>query len=225
MISDIGNNRIFRVSHEGNIHTIAGNATSPASLADQPAKAATLSAPTGVTADTYGNIFFAEQMTGIVREIDDKGNLTRIIGTGSPTEAPVAGGPPLSYPLFSPIALASDGWHSMSLTTAGFPCTRSWQAAPRVFRRSREMATLNTGWTGDGGPALAAGMNPTSVAVNSMNGAVYLADSLLTLDFRNRVRVIQGDVVASFVGGNVPTGQGDNGPHFRAVVFPSRAGN
>src|SRR6185369_5150959 len=34
LIADSGNNRIFRVSRTGNITTLAGNATTPASLAD-----------------------------------------------------------------------------------------------------------------------------------------------------------------------------------------------
>lgn len=223
VISDIGNNRIFCVSHEGNIHTIAGNAISPASLSDQQALGATLNAPTGVAADLYGNVFFAEQKSGVVRQIDTKGNMTRIVGTGSPTDTPVTGGWPLSYPLFSPMALASDGWHlyiadNGRISMYTLPIGR----APSIQTVAGN-STLNSGWTGDGGPALAAGMNPTSVAVNPTNGAIYLADSLLTLDFRNRVRMIQGNLVTSFAGGNLPTGQGDNGPATSAQLYFPRA--
>ena len=81
IISDFGNNRIFRVS-SGIITTVAGNATVPATLASQPAKTATLSGPSGVASDLYGNIYFSELNTDVVRMVDTHGNLTVLIGTG-----------------------------------------------------------------------------------------------------------------------------------------------
>ena len=120
IISDVGNNRVFRVSNAtGNITTIAGNATTPASLAALPARSATLNGPTGVAADVFGNIYFCELGTATVRMIDVKGNLTQIVGTGSPGQSPVSSGSPLSYPLLQPMGLASDSLSNLYIVEAG----------------------------------------------------------------------------------------------------------
>jgi uncharacterized protein (TIGR03437 family) len=223
VIADIGNNRIFRVSNDGNIHTIAGNATTPSSLSDQSAQSATLSGPTGVAADLYGSIYFAEQQTGLINKIDANGRMTRIVGTGSRTDAPVANASPLSYPLISPTALGTDGWH-LYIADAGrvsmytLPIGR-----PAHIQMVAGRVTPDSAWTGDGGPALGAGMNPMSVTVSKSDGVVYLADSLLTLDFRNRVRKISGNVVNTFAGGSLPAEQGDGGPATSAQLYLPQA--
>jgi hypothetical protein len=82
---DSGNHRVRLVTAT----TVAGDAGTPASLASQPAKPATLSGPTGVAADLYGNIYFSELTTDVVRMIDTHGNLTVLIGTG-PGGQPIA---------------------------------------------------------------------------------------------------------------------------------------
>ena len=129
LIADSGNNRIFRVSNSGTITTVAGNATSPPSLTSQPALPATLSGPNGIVCDYLGNIYFSEQQTGVVREIDSKGNLSLLIGNGSATSAPVASGPPLSYPLVQPTGLTTDGNYNIYIAEAG----RISMYSPRNF--------------------------------------------------------------------------------------------
>jgi hypothetical protein len=180
---------------------------------------ATLNGPTGVAADLYGNIFFAEQKAGIVREIDSNGKMTRIIGTGSPADSPVASGSPLSYPLFSPMALASDGGHIYIADTGRISTYTLPRGRAASIQTIAGDITKHSGWSGDGDSALAAGINPTSVAVGRSNGAIYVADSLLTLDFRNRVRSIVGNVVTPFAGGSLPAGQGDNGRATAAQLY------
>ena len=224
VIADIGNNRIFRVSHDGNIHTIAGNASTPASLADQPALGATLNAPTGVAADWYGNIFFAEQKTGIVREIDANGTMTRIIGTGSPTDTPVASGSPLSYPLFSPMAMASDGGHIYIADTGRISMYTLPIGRAASIQTVAGDVTQISGWTGDGGSALAAGMNPTSVAVGRSNWSHlrrrFPSDAGLpqsrSQDTRQRRHSLRRRQSAHRSGRQWTC-------HFRSIVFPSGA--
>ena len=225
LISDIGNGRIFRLS-SGTIHTLAGNATVPASIADQPALSATLSSPTGVAGDPYGNIYFAEQKTGIVREIDTNGNLKRIIGTGSPSDPPVASAFPLSYPLISPMSLATDDLFNLYIVEAG-RISRYSPASPAgmpasIVTVAGDITQQVTNGTGDGGPPLSAGMNPKGVVLDS-NGHLYIADSLLTINFHNRVRFIANNAITTFAGGNLPTGYGDQGAATLAQLYFPRA--
>lgn len=222
IVSDAGNNRIFRVS-SGVITTMAGNATTPASLSAQPAKSATLSGPSGVATDLYGNVYFSELKTAVVRMIDTSGYLTVLIGTGSPGSQPVASGSPLSYPLVQPIGMASDSSFNIYIIEAGrismyMPYNPETGAAPMVQAIAGDLTQTVTSGTGDGGPPLSAGMNPRSLAVDSQAN-IYLADSLLTLNFNNRVRIISQNTITTFAGGNVPTGKGDKGAATSAELY------
>ena len=61
-------------------------------------------------------------------------------------------------------------------------------------------------------------MNPRSVAVDG-NGNIYLADSLLALNFNNRVRFISNNLITTLAGGNVPTGSGDKDAATSAQLY------
>ena len=223
VISDVGNNRIFRVS-SGVITTVAGNATTPAGLAAQPAKPATLGGPTGVATDLFGNIYFSELQTAVVRMIDVNGNMTQFIGTGSLTGQPVASSmDPLSYPLVQPLGMASDSSFNLYIVEAGrisrfTPYSYSSGAPASVQAIAGDLTQKVAVGTGDNGPPLSAGMNPRGVAVDSQ-GNVYLADSLLTLNFNNRVRIVSNNVITTLAGGNVPTGTGDKGAAASAQLY------
>ncbi len=226
VIADIGNARIFRISN-GNIKTLAGNGTTPASIADQPALPATLGAPSGVVTDYLGNVYFSDQTAGIVRMIDTKGNMTRIIGTGNPTDTPVSSGSPLSYPLLQPAGLMADSSFNIYVIEAGrvsiyMPASFASGAPASIQAVAGDITQKVKSATGDGGPALSAGMNPRSVAVDS-RGTIYVADSLTTLDFHNRVRVVSNGTIATFAGGTPPTGTGDKGAATSAQLSFPRA--
>ncbi|HEY3841299.1 MAG TPA: IPT/TIG domain-containing protein [Bryobacteraceae bacterium] len=233
IIADTGNNRVFRVSNGGNLTTIAGNATSPASLASQPALAATLNSPSGVVTDYLGNIYFAETATGVVREIDTSGKLTVLIGTGTPGSAPVASASPLSYPLLQPTALTTDGNYNVYIVEAGrvsiySPVNIGAGTIATVRTFAGDVTQKVTSGTGDKGPALSAGMNPRGIAVGS-DFSVYVADSTASLNFANRVRVIalnsatESNYIANFAGGNIPTGAGDKGRATAAQLYFPRS--
>jgi uncharacterized protein (TIGR03437 family) len=227
LIADSGNNRVFRVSHAGNITTVAGNATTPASLADQPAAPATLSTPAGVASDYLGNIFIAEQKNGVVRMVDTKGNMTRLIGTGSTTDAPVSSGSPLSYPLLQPVGLATDSSYNLYIVESGrismyTPPSFATGAPASVQAIAGDISQKVLAGTGDGGPPMSAGMNPRSLAISG-HGMLYIADSNSALDFHNRVRIIANNTITNFAGGNPPSGKGDKGAATSAQLYFPRA--
>ncbi len=198
IIADSGNNRVFRVS-SGTITTVAGNATAPPSLAAQPALPATLNVPTGVAGDDLGDIFVAEQATGVVRMIDTNGKMTVIIGTGSATSPPVSSGSPLSYPLLSPSGLTTDDALNLYIVEAG----RISRYTPQSFF-SGSIASIQaiagdltqkvTSGTGDGGSPMAAGMNPRAASPWTAMATSMWPDSNPNLDFHNRVRLIGGKI-------------------------------
>jgi uncharacterized protein (TIGR03437 family) len=227
LIADSGNNRIFRVTNHGNISTLAGNATTPAGLGDQPAASATLNAPGGLTADYLGDVYFAEPNMGVVRKIDTSGKMTVLIGTGSSSATPVANGAPLTYPLMQPGSLATDSSGNVYVVETNrismyMPPNFLSGAVASVQAVAGNIALKISPGTGDGGPALSAAINPRGVALDSQ-GSLYFADSGSTLDFRNRVRVISSSTVSTFAGGNPPTGKGDKGAATAAELYFPRA--
>ena len=212
IIADAGNNRIFRISN-GILTTIAGNATVPGSLNPQPAKSATLNGPTGVTADSIGNVYFCELGTSSLRMIDPKGNLTQLAGPGSS----------LGYTLLSPTGLAIDSLFNIYIIEAGrismyTPASPLSGNPASIQAIAGDITQKAASGTGDNGPPLSAGMNPRGVAVDD-NGNIYLADSLLTLNFNNRLRFISNNIITTYAGGNLPTGAGDAGPATSSQLY------
>jgi sugar lactone lactonase YvrE len=80
LIVDYGNNRLRRVTSDGNINTIAGNGTSSTTGDGGPASAATISQPLALAVDTAGNIFIAERGTNTVRRIATDGTIMTVAG-------------------------------------------------------------------------------------------------------------------------------------------------
>jgi len=72
------------------------------------------------------------------------------------------------------------------------------------------------GFVGDGGPAASASLDtPMSVAVNPINGDIYIADSR-----NNVIRVVSGGIISTFAGdsGGKEGYSGDGGPALRALL-------
>jgi len=91
VIGDTGNDRVRRVSPEGNITTIAG-AIRGLSGDDGPATDAQLSAPEGVAVAADGSILIADTDNGRVRWVAPDGTITTIAGApGQPLTSSVRG--------------------------------------------------------------------------------------------------------------------------------------
>lgn len=87
-ITDKGNNAIRKVSSSGVIKSILGTPPSGASGYSGdggPASLATANSPCGISIDTSGNIYFADQGNNVIRKINAYGvNIFTIAGTSSP---------------------------------------------------------------------------------------------------------------------------------------------
>jgi DNA-binding beta-propeller fold protein YncE len=103
-VADTGNNRIRKVTPEGQVSTVAGDGT--AGYVDGPAPHARFNGPIGVAVDTKDNVFIADSYNDRIRVISPDGQVRT-----------VSGGPTLGYAddsaaLFDTpcgIVVASDG--------------------------------------------------------------------------------------------------------------------
>jgi uncharacterized protein (TIGR03437 family) len=208
-IADVGNQRIRKVDSSGTITTIAGNGNKGYGGDGGPAVNATFYNCVRVALDLSGNVVIADQSNHRVRRITADGIIRTIAGNGVGTPQTGAfsgdGGPAIGASLNNPTAIAYDN-------------TGVLYIADQFNLRIRKVAldgTITTiagngspGYTGDGGPALAASLNfPGAITVDAA-GNVYFNDDQ---NFVTR-RVSTSGVITTVAGNGKSGFSGDGGP-------------
>ena len=184
-IADATNSRIRKVDTHGNIQTVAGGAALPTFSGDGgPAVGAGMLLPGGVAVDLAGNIYIADIGDNRIRKVNTSGIISTIAGNGTKGFSG-DGGPGASASLnlsSSHIGLAVDSAGNLYIPDTGNNRIRKVDTSGVI---TTIVGNGIAGFTGDGGPALSAGLNnPTDVALDT-NGNLYIAD---TTD--NRVRKV-----------------------------------
>jgi sugar lactone lactonase YvrE len=81
-VADTGNNRIRKVTPEGQVSTVAGDGT--AGYVDGPAAQARFNGPMHIAVDARGNVYVADTYNDRVRMIASDGQVTTVAGGGTP---------------------------------------------------------------------------------------------------------------------------------------------
>jgi len=203
-IADTRNNRVRRVDTTGVMTTFAGDGTiSGFGGEGQPATLTPLYAPQGLVAGAAGDIYISDTGHDRVIRVDTTGNMHTVAGTGTPGSVG-AGGTSSLPQLNGPTGLALDG--AGNLYIADTLNHRVLMLAPDATI-STIAGTSASGYSGDGGPAIAAALSyPGGVTVDA-NLDIYITDS-----GNNVVRLITPDGTIATIAG---TGQaayiGDSG--------------
>jgi len=172
-IADTGNNRIRKVS-SGIIATIAGNGLAGYSGGEGlPATTATLNAPSRVTVDSAGTVYFSDTGNNVVRSITTDGDIHTVAGNARAGFSG-DGGPATFAMLNNPNGLAIDSTGGLLIADTGNLRIR------RVDPVGGTISTIAGNGTnsvsGDGRPPLSTGFAyPVDVATDSL-GNVYVAD-------------------------------------------------
>jgi uncharacterized protein (TIGR03437 family) len=206
-IADYTNCRVRQVNPSGVISTIAGRACGDSGVGG-PATAASIRSPLRLAAGQDGSVYFTTTYAKISK-VTPAGLLVAVGGTGS-TGYSGDGGPATlaSFNLSSNI-----GRGGLAVSAAGSLYVADWGNS-RV-RKIDATGTVTTvagnggrGYTGDGGPAIAASLGyPTSLVFDAA-GNLYIADS-----WNHRIRKIGVDGTITSVAGNGVLGfSGDGGP-------------
>ena len=130
-IADEGNNAIRKVNTSGIISTIAGSGFGLSGYSGDggAATAARLSNPGGITMDASGNIYFADEVNNVVREINTSGIIHTIAGNGFGAGTYTGGytgngGPATAAELFAPRGIAVDNSGNLYIADWRNDCIR-----------------------------------------------------------------------------------------------------
>jgi uncharacterized protein (TIGR03437 family) len=178
-VADTGNQRIRELLPNGTIATVAGNGTQGMTGDGGSPTAAELNLPTGVTLDSTGNMYIADQGNNRVRWVSTNGMIFTLAGAGS---ALGDGGPSPAAQLSAPASVAVDAAGNVYIGDTG-------HNRIRVVSNGTINTLAGTGaccYSGDGGPASAAQLNSPSGLLVDSSGRIFVADT-----GNNAVRLIQ----------------------------------
>jgi uncharacterized protein (TIGR03437 family) len=82
--ADHFNQRIRKITTDGNITTIAGNGSAGFAGDGGPALSASLNYPGGITVDAAGNLYFNDDLNYRTRRISTNGTISTVAGSGAP---------------------------------------------------------------------------------------------------------------------------------------------
>ncbi len=158
------------------VSTVAGTGEAGFSGDDGPAARAQLRQPHSIAFDARGNLLVCDIGNGRVRTVDMRsGTISTLSGTGeraaTPDDAPLAG-----TPLRGPRSIDTDDEGNAYLVLREGNAV--FRLDLRAGRLARVAGTGETGYTGDGGPALAATFNgPKGVAYSASDRSLYVVDT------------------------------------------------
>ncbi|HKN23794.1 MAG TPA: hypothetical protein VJX72_03030, partial [Candidatus Acidoferrum sp.] len=195
-IADSGNNVIEKVAAvvvEGTpaLTVVAGTGTAGFTGNGGPATTAELNAPSGVFLDSSGNIFIADSLNNVIREVvAATGNIETVAGNGTAGFSGDAG-PATSAQLDYPIGVFVDSSENIFIADSNNNAVREVLAATGNIR-SVAGSSGNAGFSGDGGPAANAELNYPAGVFGDNQSNLYVADP-----GNSRIRKIAGIVTGA----------------------------
>jgi len=182
-IADSSNHKIRRVDAITQTITTVAGFSSVAALGDGgPAVNARLIQPIGVTVDNDGNILIADTNDSRVRHVDlTSGIITTVAGNGNVGSAG-DGGPAVDAELAFPVRVAVDGAGDIFIADKNNFLVRQVHAEDGTISTVAGNGELE--FSGDGGPALLAGLGFLRDVELDSSGNLFLVDG------NNRVREV-----------------------------------
>jgi DNA-binding beta-propeller fold protein YncE len=183
-VADQSNNRVRAIDlGTGLIRTVAGTGSAAYNGDGIPATEASLAGPSGLALAEDGTLFIADTFNGRIRAIDPVTGLIRTVAGDGGEYRYQGDTESRSASLSRPSGIALDREGSLYVTDSDNHLVRRWDRTTGLLERLAGVGT--TGYGGDGGPALRAGLNyPFGIALDG-DGHLVIADT-----FNHRIREI-----------------------------------
>jgi sugar lactone lactonase YvrE len=230
-IVDTGNNVIRKVAAStGDITTVAGTGKSGYAGDGKAATLAELNSPSGVAVDSAGNLYIADTGNSLVREVSAKtGEISTVVGVPGEWGWAGDGGLATAAKILYPLAVMVDTSGNLYVSDSGNSAVRRVDAKTGKISTvagdcSTSAGSCTSGYSGDGGPAVAAKLDyPHELALDKA-GNLYIADT-----FNNLVRQVNAKtgVITTAAGNGKGTAAttwdsggygGDGGPAILAIL-------
>lgn len=201
-IADTYNQRIRRVDTSGEITTVAGVGTLGYSGDGSAATAAQLHYPHGVAIDKLGNLYIADTYNHSIRRVDPTGIITTVAGVGT-SGFSGDGSAAAVAELNAPTHIVVDQLGNLDIADSQNYRIRRVDTGG-VISTVAGMGDIGFTGDGDGGPAIAASLEPIGIAVDTL-GQIYNTDVL----FPSRIqRVDVAGIITTVAGPMDPSGVG-----------------
>lgn len=172
LIAD-GNSRIRKVNTSGIISTVAGSGAVGISSTTGPATSYPIEGPTGVTADSRGNIYFSEAINNMLKKVNASGIISLYGGSSSGSAGSSGDGGRVSSARFNRTnSLRVDSVNNIFVVDMGNHRIRKIDTNNMI----RLAWGSTSGFAGDGGPATGAKFSsPTDLTIDKW-GNIYICD-------------------------------------------------
>jgi DNA-binding beta-propeller fold protein YncE len=190
----------------GVIRTVAGSNTRGYAGDGGSATSAALFQPRAAAVGPDGSVYVADTFNHRVRRVDPRGGVTTLAGTGQAAYSGDGG----------PAGAATLHWpHDVAVDPSGTSLYIADTANHRIRRVDLASEVITTvaggataGWSGDGGPAVAALLEDPKAVWAAPSGDLFVADS-----GNERIRRIdRSGTISTIAGTGVPGYSGDGGP-------------
>jgi hypothetical protein len=188
-VADAGNDTIRKVTPAGVVTTLAGTAGVPGS-ADGTGTAARFTGPTGLTIDSAGNLYVADQFDHTIRKVAADGVVTTLVGTAGMSGSADSTGAAARFN--NPAGAAADSAGNVYVADRSNFALRKVTAAGVVTTLA---GTAGISGSADGTGTVARFKLPAGVAVDSA-GNVYVADQ-----FNQTIRKLTADGLVTTLAG------------------------
>jgi uncharacterized protein (TIGR03437 family) len=210
VIADEWNQRIRQVTADGLIHNLVGTGKSGSPVAGAPPPGTPLSAPYGVCTGRGGKLFVVVLGSDVVFQAAPQALVIAAAGNGTSGNTG-DGGPAYLAQLNGPSACALDSAGNLFIADTGNHSIRKVDPSGMI---TTVAGTGALGFSGDEGPATAAGINTPRGVVVDDNGDIFIADT-----GNNRIRQVTPDgLIHTIAGQNAAIFGGDGGPALSAQL-------
>ena len=172
-IADTSNHRIRKIDLNGIITTVAGIGTSGYNGDSGLATAASLYFPSRMEVDGSGNLYIADTINNRIRKVDSNGIISTVAGNGSFGYSGDSGAA-TSATMIHPGDMAVDSAGNLYIADTSNHVIRKVDSNGII---STVAGNGTTGYSGDNGPAISAGLlQPRGLTVDDV-GNLYIADT------------------------------------------------